>query len=72
MSEMWISTRVMRSKGKGASVRNTAVLPSRPGPAGPVSEVLQAGTPRAPATASASFQLRIVVSPVIGIVGHDP
>ena len=45
ISEMWMSTRAMRSKGKGASVRKTDVFPSRPGPAGPD---LRAGTGREP------------------------
>src|SRR5688572_15578852 len=67
---MWMSTRAMRSKGKGASVRNTAVFPAPLGPPGPVSEASQAASAAAPATASASLRLCIVVSPEAGVVTH--
>ena len=68
ISEMWMSTRVMRSKGKGASVRNTDVFPRPRARRARSPRRCRPRAPGAPATASASLELCIVVSPEVGIV----
>ena len=71
ISSMWMSTRSIRSKGKGASVRNTAVLPSSGRPEGPISAALHPAS--APTTAiGASSESFIVASAEVGMMETTP